>query len=148
MRAGIDFLSAFDSDNFTSRRSNTVSAGNGHDPESLLSGAEQAQGFTFTNSSRVWRNEAHYLSAVSGELSTAAILDSAPRRLKAYPDYVQTLRTCRELAAESRRASAKTRPDFSGVCSECWALDRLRDAQGSRTHGAVVTGLALGFGLF
>jgi hypothetical protein len=74
--AGIDFPSMFESDNFVSRR---TTGHNMFDPESLISGAEIARGFTYTNSKRAWQSEAHYRSAVMGDIDTNAILKSAPR---------------------------------------------------------------------
>lgn len=55
---------------------------NPYDPESLISGKEIAQGFTYKNSSRKWLDENHYLDAISGRLTTEEILEFAPRKLK------------------------------------------------------------------
>ncbi len=75
---GVDFPSRFNSDNFTSRR---TTGHNMPDPESLISGAEISRGMTYRNSRRNWRDESHYLAAVSGELTTEQILEQAPRVL-------------------------------------------------------------------
>ena len=74
--AGIDFPSLFGKDNFTLRR---TTGHNMFDPESLISGEEIKNDMTFSNSKRAWDNEAHYLSAVTGELNTTDILKTAPR---------------------------------------------------------------------
>jgi hypothetical protein len=77
--AGIDFPSRFTADNFTSRR---TTGHNMYDPDSLITGEEIARGMTYTNSTRSWRNEEHYIQAISGELSPEEIAESAPRMLK------------------------------------------------------------------
>jgi hypothetical protein len=74
--AGIDFLSLFDKDNFTLRR---TTGHNMFDPESLISSAEINNGMDFKNSRRAWKSEAHYTHAVTGTINTSEILRSAPR---------------------------------------------------------------------
>lgn len=76
MIAGKDFPSMFSRDNFTSRR---TSGHNMFDPESLLTGAEIAAGFTFGNSARNWPSEVWYTAAWAGELTREEILELAPR---------------------------------------------------------------------
>lgn len=76
MLAGVHFGSLFDKDNFTLRR---TTGHNMVDPESLISGAEIARGMTYTNSKRNWRDEAHYISAVTGAIDTDTVLSTAPR---------------------------------------------------------------------
>jgi hypothetical protein len=62
------------------RRGNKMVVGdNMFDPESLISGKELAEGLTYRNSVRSWKNQEHYLSAVQGDLTTEQILESAPR---------------------------------------------------------------------
>jgi hypothetical protein len=79
MFAGIDFPSFFDEDLFTTwRRGNPF---NPYDPESLLTGAEEAAGMTYDNSRRNWPDEATYWKAVSGNLTQEEILQLAPRAL-------------------------------------------------------------------
>ena len=75
----VDFPSKFDRDNFVSRR---TTGHNMFDPESLISGKEIAEGLTYRNSARSWKNQEHYLSAVQGDLTTEQILESAPRVLR------------------------------------------------------------------
>ena len=76
MIVGIDFPSLFDNDNFKSRR---TTGHNMFDPESLISGKEIEQGFTYTNSRRNWYSEEHYRHAVYGDIGVLEILSSAPR---------------------------------------------------------------------
>ncbi len=76
MKAGIDFPSLFVKDNFTSRR---TTGHNLHDPESFITGAEIAAGFTYTNSTREWDDQAHYLNACLGNLTCDEITRTAPR---------------------------------------------------------------------
>jgi hypothetical protein len=81
MKAGIDFPSFFDEDLFSLRHSGTAfAAGNPYDPESLISGAEVEQGFTYSNSRREWADETAYQRAVRGDMPTAEILATAPRQ--------------------------------------------------------------------
>jgi len=76
MKAGIDFPSLFVNDNFTSRR---TTGHNLHDPDSLITGAEIEAGFTFANSTREWNDQAHYLKACLGDLTSEEIAQTAPR---------------------------------------------------------------------
>ena len=82
MQVGTDFASMFDGDNFAARRSNSMGAGNWFDPESLMTGAERAKGFTYSNSRRNWKSETHYHRAVAQELTPEQIAETAPRMLK------------------------------------------------------------------
>lgn len=50
-----------------------------YDPDSLITGAELAKGFTFANSKRSWTNHEDYLAATRGEMTTEEILTKAPR---------------------------------------------------------------------
>lgn len=80
MIAGIDFPSAFEQDNITSRRSSGVlSYGVHYDPESLLTGHEAEKGLDFSNSKRDWPSHEQYLNAVRGYLPVAKIPFIAPR---------------------------------------------------------------------
>ena len=83
---GTDFPSKFDHDNFVSRR---TTGHNMFDPESLISGKEIAEGLTYRNSTRSWRNQKHYLSAVQGDLTTEEILEFAPRILRPFDTYLR-----------------------------------------------------------
>ena len=76
MFAGVDFPSKFTEDNFTSRR---TTGHNMNDPESLISGKELEQGFSYSNSSRNWSREEQYLQAVRGDISWDEVLKTAPR---------------------------------------------------------------------
>lgn len=69
----------FDQDNFDTRRSNSPSAGNGFDPESLITGAELAAGFTYTNSRRDYPGQATYDAIVAGDIPADAVPLIAPR---------------------------------------------------------------------
>ena len=102
MRVGIDFPSLFDSDNFTIRRASQIGAGNWYDPESLITGTEIARGLTPSNSTRNYRNEAHYHASVSQALTPEQIALTAPRIRKV---------------------------DQSGLTYECPALERYWEAQ-------------------
>lgn len=84
LQAGIDFPSNFEKDNFDSRR---TTGNNQFNPDSLITGGELEQGFTYTNSRRVWFSRADYLDAVHGRESrngllwdVQSIIDFAPRR--------------------------------------------------------------------
>jgi len=77
MFVGFDIPSFFDKDNFTSRR---TTGHNMHDPESFITGAELAAGYTYENSRRDWRDYNHYVSAVIGDLTPEQIAEQAPRR--------------------------------------------------------------------
>jgi hypothetical protein len=67
MQAGVDFPSLFAQDNFTSRR---TTGHNIYDPESLITGAEVAEGLSYDNSHREWMAEHMYLEACSGEMTS------------------------------------------------------------------------------
>lgn len=66
----------FEQDNFTTRR---TTGHNMLDPESFITGAELAQGFTFTNSHRSFDSQALYDMVVAGDISTDLIPLFAPR---------------------------------------------------------------------
>lgn len=68
--------SKFEKDNFSSRR---TTGHNLYDPESLLTGAEVAAGFTFDNSHRDWPTEEAYDDAVAGRIGVESIPHVAPR---------------------------------------------------------------------
>ena len=70
--------SYFDSDNFDSRR---TTGHNMFDPESFITGAELAQGFTYKNSHRVFNSQATYDAVVSGVLPSFTLPHVAPRVL-------------------------------------------------------------------
>lgn len=55
---------------------------NPFDPEGLISGKELAEGFTYKNSFRKWKDEQHRLDAISGKLTPDEILKTAPRVFK------------------------------------------------------------------
>jgi hypothetical protein len=76
MRVGKEIKSRFLKDNSVQRRS----VGNLHDPESLISGKEIAQGMTYRNSSRDWPSEDHYIMATEGDYTPDQILVLAPRK--------------------------------------------------------------------
>jgi hypothetical protein len=76
MIVGKDFPSFFDKDNFTQRR---TTGHNMHDPESFITGAEIAKGFTYTNSRRNWDSFSTYVKAVAGDYSPEQIEQIAPR---------------------------------------------------------------------
>src|SRR5580658_11028208 len=77
--AGIDFPDLFARDNFTSRR---TTGHNLYDPESLLTGFEASQGFTYVNSHREFPGHTYYLDAVQGRVRVADIPTLAPRVLR------------------------------------------------------------------
>lgn len=69
----------FGQDNFTVRR---TQGNNMFDPESLMSGAEAAQGMTYTNSHRVFPSAEAELDAIHGRINTDEVLRIAPRVLR------------------------------------------------------------------
>ena len=69
----------FDRDNFTARRSNSPAAGNGFDPESLITGAEIKAGFTYTNSHRAYPGQDIYDALVTGVIPASYAPIVAPR---------------------------------------------------------------------
>jgi hypothetical protein len=71
----------FKQDLFEIRRTNQVGAGVPYDPESLISGDEEAQGMTYINSHREWPNEESYAMATEGRMTTEEILAFHPRVL-------------------------------------------------------------------
>ena len=70
--------SMFDRDNYKLRH---TTGHNMLDPESLITGAELAEGMTYGNSHRDWLNVGSYKRACSGEMSTNDVLIVAPRIL-------------------------------------------------------------------
>ena len=83
---GRDFPSRFNEDNFKQRRS----VGCLFDPESLISGAELAKGYTYRNSKRGWVNEPAYHSATEGNMTVEDILRFAPRVFVDSPSYARS----------------------------------------------------------
>lgn len=65
-------------DSFTIRRSGN-GAGNPYDPESLLTGAEIAQGLGYQDQ-RDWPNTDTYIRAVNGDIGPTDVARIAPRR--------------------------------------------------------------------
>ena len=74
----------FQSDTFSERRNSTPSAGVAYDPESLLTGAEEAAGLTY-HDRRVWPSQALYQLAVEGKLTPSEVAAIAPRVKVAAP---------------------------------------------------------------
>lgn len=68
----------FDTDNFRQRRASQAGAGVAYDPESLITGAEIAQGLDYGDR-RQWPNEETKQRAYRGEISIDEILIIAPR---------------------------------------------------------------------
>lgn len=66
----------FERDNFASRR---TTGHNLYDPNSLMSGAESENGFTYANSTRKFPDVETELAAVDGRLTTEEILKVGPR---------------------------------------------------------------------
>ena len=69
---------SFEKDNFTSRR---TTGHNLFDPDSLLSGEEEAKGLTYANSSRKFPSAEVRESVIRGEMAQADILKLYPRTL-------------------------------------------------------------------
>jgi hypothetical protein len=76
----VDVVTSFEEDNFTSRR---TTGHNLFDPDSLLTGGEEAQGLTYDNSSRVFPSAEVREQAIRGEISQADIIRLYPRVLHA-----------------------------------------------------------------
>jgi hypothetical protein len=74
----VDAKETFAQDNFTSRR---TTGHNLFDPDSLLTGAEEAQGLTYTNSSRKFPDVETREAVIRGEVSQADIVRLYPRTL-------------------------------------------------------------------
>lgn len=70
----------FAQDVFAARRSGAGPSnyGNPYDPESLITGAEVAQGLTYADK-RAWPNQETYDAAVSGKIPADQIPNIAPR---------------------------------------------------------------------
>lgn len=68
----------FAQDNFSTRR---TTGHNMLDPESLITGAELAQGFTYSNSHRVYPGQHTYDAIVAGDVPVSAVPIVAPRAL-------------------------------------------------------------------
>ena len=75
----------FATDNFTTRR---TTGHNMLDPESLMTGAELAAGFTYTNSHRHFDSQSLYDAVVSGDIPADQGPLRAPRVLNAQPALV------------------------------------------------------------
>jgi hypothetical protein len=78
MIVGKHFPSRFTKDNFVSRRTTGL---NMYDPECLITGAELAAGFSYTNSAREWNNQSDYDAACMGLMTPDQIVHRAPRVL-------------------------------------------------------------------
>ncbi len=68
----------FQTDNFRERRNSGESAGVRYDPESLLTGAEEAAGLGY-HDKRVWPDAETYRLATEGKLTSEQIAQIAPR---------------------------------------------------------------------
>ena len=66
----------FAQDNFSSRR---TTGHNMLDPESFITGAELAQGFTYSNSHRAFDSQSLYDAVVSGDIAADLVPLFAPR---------------------------------------------------------------------
>ena len=66
----------FAQDNFSSRR---TTGHNMLDPESFITGAELAQGFTYSNSHRAFDSQSLYDAVVSGDIAAHLVPQFAPR---------------------------------------------------------------------
>ena len=73
--------SLFEQDNYALRH---FTGHNMLDPESLITGAEIAEGMTYGNSHRDWLSKHSYRRACSGEMSTHDVIIVAPRVLNDY----------------------------------------------------------------
>ena len=80
MRAGVDFPSFFEQDNYTVRH---TTGHNMFDPESFITGEELEAGFTYSNSARNWDSENTYKAAVRGSIPVGVVALIAPRVLVA-----------------------------------------------------------------
>lgn len=82
MRDGIQTVepvkTSFDKDNFTSRR---TTGHNLFDPDSLLTGAEEAAGLTYANSSRKFPDAETREKVIRGEVSQEEVAKLYPRTL-------------------------------------------------------------------
>ena len=83
MTGFVNEANAFEQDNFLERRNATAAAGVAYDPESLLTGAEEAAGLGYRDK-RVWPDQKTFIAAVAGTLTPEQIAEVAPRR-KATP---------------------------------------------------------------
>lgn len=68
----------FQGDTFAERRNATPSAGVAYDPESLLTGSEEAAGLTYRDK-RVWPDQETYRRALEGRLTPEQVAAVAPR---------------------------------------------------------------------
>lgn len=75
---GAEVPNPFSTDQIALRRNNSGS-GNPYDPESLLTGREIEQGFTYDNSRRSWASESAFKSAMAGNMTTSQVLLYGPR---------------------------------------------------------------------
>lgn len=76
----------FTQDNFASRR---TTGNNMYDPESLITGAEVAVGFTYKNSVRNYPDEETYLKIVHGEVPVSDVPTLAPRMFRPEGDTIK-----------------------------------------------------------
>jgi hypothetical protein len=93
----------FSQDNFSTRRNNSPSAGNGFDPESLITGAEVNAGFSYTNSHRAYPDQATYDALVAGDIPASRVAEVAPRVLNQPGDaaFNRQAPTAAEIRAEA-----------------------------------------------
>ncbi len=96
----------FASDNFTTRR---TTGHNMLDPEALITGAEIAAGFTYTNSHRHFDSQSLYDAVVSGDIPADQVPLRAPRVLNAgvKPAYWMSAQTQTQLKEQIRRNGIK-----------------------------------------
>jgi hypothetical protein len=75
---GID-TSYFEQDTFAARRASQLGAGVAFNPESLITGKELADGFTYTNSRRKYASQEQYNAIIAGEIPASEVPTVAPR---------------------------------------------------------------------
>lgn len=68
----------FQGDTFRERRNATISSGVAYDPESLLTGEEEAAGLGY-HDKRVWPSHEAYQMAIEGKFTPEQIATIAPR---------------------------------------------------------------------
>lgn len=76
----------FDQDNFAQRRASQNGAGVAYDPNSLLTGYEISEGFSYENSFRSFETHRLKQQAVAGELTTEEVLTVGARCFDDVPD--------------------------------------------------------------
>ena len=84
MTGFVNEANQFAQDNFIERRNSSPAAGVAYDPDSLLTGAEQAAGLGYRDK-REWPSPEAYQDAVAGKLTPDQVAEIAPRR-KAIPE--------------------------------------------------------------